>query len=119
MATVPHSLADFNINTDAGPVVLKNQTDSNAHSGFAGDARDDDQPQDPWPCPDIVWQGPFAQVADIVGQQDWGVWGATFAALGATIGKNLDLFFYRPLHAMPYVLIAAPTSTGKGTFGDI
>jgi hypothetical protein len=66
-----------------------------------------------FPCPDDVWVGPYAEVADILGFRDWRVWVGVTAALSARAHRNLNLSYHAPLHGMGYYLLVAASSTGK------
>lgn len=66
-----------------------------------------------YPCPDILWQGVFSQVADLVDLRDWRVWLGTLAALSARAHRNLHTAYYGPLYGMGYYLLVAPSSQGK------
>lgn len=72
-----------------------------------------------YPCPDILWQGRFAQIAERLGKHSWEVWMGTLCAMGAVAHKHLYWHYYRPLYGMVYGLLIAPTSSGKGTVADV
>lgn len=67
-----------------------------------------------YPCPEELWIGPFAEVAEIVGIRDWRVWLATAAALAARAHRNIHTAYYGDLYAMGFFLLVAPSGTGKG-----
>ena len=66
-----------------------------------------------FPCPDDLWIGPYAEVADILGFRDWRVWIGVTAALSARAHRNLSLSYHAPLYGMGYYLLVAASSTGK------
>lgn len=67
-----------------------------------------------YPCPDALWQGIFARVADLVGRRSWEVWTGTYAALSAVAHRNLHWFYYSdPIFGMSYTLLLGPTGAGK------
>lgn len=72
-----------------------------------------------YPCPDILWQGRLAQIADRLGKRSWEVWLGAMCAMGAVAQKNLHWHYYRPLYGMLYGLLVAPTSSGKGIVADV
>lgn len=72
-----------------------------------------------WPCPDVLWQGLFAQIADRLKNRSWEVWFGTVCALGATAHKNLCWQYHRPLYGMIYGLLVSPTGQGKGLCADL
>lgn len=82
--------------------------------------RDDDQiTLRELPCPDILWQGRLAQIADRIGKRSWEVWLGAMCAMGATAQKNLHWQYYRPLYGMLYGLLISPTGQGKGLCTDL
>lgn len=67
-----------------------------------------------YPCPDILWQGIFADVSDAIGSRSWEVWAGVFAALAAITHKNLWWdYFQVPLYGMAYILLIGPTTSRK------
>ena len=66
-----------------------------------------------FPCPDDLWIGPYADVANILGFRDWRVWVGVTAALSARAHRNLSLSYHAPLHGMGYYLRVSASSTGK------
>lgn len=93
------------------------QAEAAENARLLAEEREDAEPD--FPCLDIVWQGIFAEVADIVKERSWGVWLATYSALGAIAHCNLKSFFYRPVYGMTYSLLISKTGTGKGFYVDI
>ena len=69
-------------------------------------------------CPDVLWQGIFADIADRLGRRSWEVWLGTLCALGAVAHKNLHWHYHRPLFGMIYGLLISPTGQGKGICAD-
>lgn len=72
-----------------------------------------------FPCPDILWQGRFAQVADRLNRRSWEIWLGTLCAMGAVAHKNLHWHYYRSLYGMVYGLLISPTGQGKGIVADV
>lgn len=72
-----------------------------------------------WPCPDILWQGLFAQIGDRLKKRTWEIWLGTLTAMGATAHKNLHWHYHRPLYGMVYGLLISPTGQGKGLCADL
>lgn len=72
-----------------------------------------------YPCPDILWQGRFAQVADRLNRRSWEIWLGTLCAMGAIAHKNLHWHYYRSLYGMVYGLLISPTGQGKGIVADV
>lgn len=67
-----------------------------------------------YPCPDILWQGIFAKVAEGVGKRSWEVWTGTYAALSAVAQRNLHWFYFSdPIYGATYSLLLSPTGAGK------
>lgn len=66
-----------------------------------------------FPCPDIIWQGHHAAIADILGLRDWRVWIGITAALSARAHRNLHANYYSDLFGMGYWLLVSGSSTGK------
>lgn len=79
----------------------------------------DDSAESDFPCPEIVWQGIFQEVADRLGRRSWEIWAGTLAGLAATAHKNLHWYYHRDLYGMVYLLLVAPTGVGKGLVTDI
>ncbi len=79
----------------------------------------DDSIDSDYPCPDIVWQGVFQEVADRLGRRSWEIWAGTLAGLAATAHKNLHWYYHRDLYGMVYLLLVAPTGVGKGIVTDV
>jgi putative DNA primase/helicase len=72
-----------------------------------------------YPCPDIIWQGIFAKVAERVGIRSWEVWIGTYAALSAVAHRNLHFRYFSDLYGMAYVLLVSPTGSGKSLATDL
>lgn len=72
-----------------------------------------------YPCPDILWQGLLAKIADRLGKRSWEVWLGVICAMGAVAQKNLHWHYYRPLYGMLYGLLISPTGKGKGVVADV
>lgn len=72
-----------------------------------------------YPCPDMLWQGRLAQIADRLGKRSWEVWLGAICAMGAVAQKNLHWHYYRPLYGMLYGLLISPTGKGKGVVADV
>lgn len=70
-------------------------------------------------CPDILWQGRLAQIAEALGRRSWEVWFGSMCALGAVAHKNLHWHYHRPLYGMLYGLLISPTGHGKGICTDL
>lgn len=83
------------------------------------DAPDDEELQTAYPCPEVVWQGVFADVADIVHQRTWEVWLGTLAALGALAHRQIHVRYHGTLCGNVYGLLIKPTGTGKKLCTDI
>jgi Protein of unknown function (DUF3987) len=64
-------------------------------------------------CPDVLWRGRFADVAEALGKRSWEVWAGTFAALAAVAHRQVHLRYHGPLYGMAYVLLVKPTGLGK------
>jgi hypothetical protein len=65
------------------------------------------------PCPDVIWQGVWNEVGERLGRS-WDVWAATYCAMGALAQRNMWWHYYKtPMYGMTYVLVVAPTGTGK------
>lgn len=83
----------------------------------------DDPPPTPQPeiytCPDILWQGMFADIADRLQKRSFEVWMGILCAMGAIAHKNLHWHYHRPLYGMVYGLLISPTGQGKGFCTDI
>jgi hypothetical protein len=72
----------------------------------------------PYPCPEVLWQGLFAEVAKQVGIRCWEVWSGTYAALSAVAHRNLHWRYFGDLFGMAYVLLISPTGAGKNLVAD-
>lgn len=79
---------------------------------------EDEEPR-PYPCPDVLWQGVFADVAQRVGFRSWEVWVGTYAALSAVAHRNLHWKYFDNLYGMSYVLLISPTGAGKNLVANI
>ena len=64
-------------------------------------------------CPDIVWQGAWKDVADILGIYDWRVWIAVTAAISARAHRNIHINYHGHLYGMGAYLLVAPSGVGK------
>ena len=72
-----------------------------------------------FPCPDILWQGVWSEVADKT-RRSWDVWAATYCALSALAERNLHWYYVgAPLFGMAYVLCVGPTGGNKQLPVDI
>jgi len=79
----------------------------------------DEQPVS-WPCPNILWQGKFLEVAQAVGVRSWEVWVGIYAALSAVAHRNLHWFYFNdPIFGMSYPLLLGPTGAGKNLVTNI
>lgn len=102
-------------------------------SAFADDGREDTEENEEqerkaeeerptaqqWPCPDLLWRGAFARVAQAVGRKSWEVWIATLVALGAKAWRRIDYKYHRRLYGMVYALLIKATGMGKGLSTDL
>jgi hypothetical protein len=79
----------------------------------------DEQPLDSeeaptFPCPDALWHGPFARMADALGERSWEVWGSLYSAFGAFAGHHLHLKYeISYLFGPSFLLIVGQTGRGK------
>jgi lambda repressor-like predicted transcriptional regulator len=64
-------------------------------------------------CPEVLWRGRFAAVADALGKRSWEIWAGTFAAPAAIAHRHVHLRYHSPLYGMAYVLLVKPTGLGK------
>jgi hypothetical protein len=64
-------------------------------------------------CPEVLWRGRFADVANALGKRSWEIWAGTFAALAAVAHRQVHLRYHRHLYGMAYVLLVKPTGLGK------
>lgn len=72
-----------------------------------------------FPCPAVMWQGVWEEVGELYGRS-WDVWAATLCALGASVERKLYWYYCKaPLYGMTYVLIVAPTGSGKELCANI
>jgi hypothetical protein len=65
------------------------------------------------PIPEIVWQGPWGEVAEVVGVKDWRVWSAVTAAVSALANRQICANYHGYLYGMGHWLVVAPTGSGK------
>lgn len=75
-----------------------------------------EQEREPLPkyrTPDILWQGPWEDVANILGMRDWRIWTAVTAALSARAHRNICVNYHGYLYGMGAYLLIAPSGTGK------
>lgn len=82
----------------------------------------DEEPQDTHveiPCPDAIWRGPFAQVAEVARQRSWEVWMGTFAAIAALSRRSIMVRYHGRLSTNVYCLLIKPTGKGKRLVTDI
>ncbi len=81
--------------------------------------RDTDEAATPvFPCPDVVWQGGFLQVAEALGHRSWEVFMGAACGLGALAAKSIDVRYYGRLKCPLYGLLIKPTGTGKSICTD-
>jgi hypothetical protein len=64
-------------------------------------------------CPEVLWRGRFADVANALGKRSWEIWAGTFAALAAVAHRQVHLRYHGDLYGMAYVLLVKPTGLGK------
>jgi hypothetical protein len=64
-------------------------------------------------CPEVLWRGRFADVANALGKRSWEIWAGTFAALAAVAHRQVHLRYHGHLYGMAYVLLVKPTGLGK------
>lgn len=112
MAFDPVEEALNRISTFANGVMRTQQTENAAI--ISQEREEEPLEQGPsFPCPDIVWQGHYAAIADLVGIRDWRVWLGITAALSARAHRNLHANYYADLYGMGYWLLVSGSSTGK------
>jgi hypothetical protein len=79
----------------------------------------EEEPAAAYPCPDILWQGVFLEVADIVRQRSWEVWLGTLTALAALAHRQIEVRYYGRVCGNIYGLLIKPTGTGKKLCTDV
>jgi len=93
--------------------------DAAENAWMQGEERTIDEHPEPYLCPDILWQGVFASVADIVQRRTWEVWMGTACALGAIAHRNVHAHYHANLYGWMYGLLISPTGTGKSVCTNI
>lgn len=67
-----------------------------------------------YPCPDILWQGIFKLVAELLGLRTWEVWLGVFGALCARVHRNLHCYYFSDhIYGNSYALLVNATGRGK------
>jgi NrS-1 polymerase HBD domain len=74
------------------------------------------EPEQPaYPCPDVLWEGVFAEVGEKIGKRGWEVWVGVYCALAAVAHHNLHWFYFNePIFGAIYALLLNRTAAGKG-----
>lgn len=81
----------------------------------------DERPvEEPYPVPDSLWQGVFAEVAKTLKRFTWEVWLGTFAALCAKARRNLHCHYFSDhIYGNNYALLINRTAAGKNLVVNI
>jgi hypothetical protein len=69
-------------------------------------------------CPEVLWRGRFAEVANALGKRSWEIWAGIFAALAAVAHRQVHLRYHGHLYGMAYVLEFIPIKPSVARASD-